>query len=220
MLLVAVLALVLVPAAMATSVLPLGTSDFTITGKQKSQWKGAKGLTAAIAVDDAGADYAYTVTIRAKGNKQLNRSVSRVVFGLSDASSVTVNGKALTGAKVATGSLSKVGGFSLPAAADFASFKVGGKKKIVLKFNSTDLPAESFLFIRGANVQAFASGDFASALVPTSDETTQPEDDVVDNGGGSEQEANVVPLPAAAWAGLSMLGGMGLIHRIRRSRTA
>jgi hypothetical protein len=209
-----VLGLILAPSSVSAETLLFGaskTNQFSLTGKTANLWKGQKGIVANWQVDEVSPGlYSYTYQINGKQGQLLNARASKVVVGVSDVSDVTVNGKALAASKIVSRTTSTV-------------LKTGGKK-MTISFLSYQMPQSSFLVVKGNKRQAVTTNlAFAAAIAPTTDEpqvVTDPEDDVETQQPIDEPQTAVVPLPMAGWAGLSMLGALGLGKYFRRRHEA
>mgnify|MGYP005848672789 CR=1 FL=1 len=169
----------------------LSNNDMVVQGQNRSLWTGKKGLTVRYTVSERDSGgFLATYKIAGKNNSKLRANLRRVSV-LTD-----------------TG-LQKV--------------EKRGKKATV-HINMAELPETSYLRVKGRQVRATALG-FPMGLAPVID----PDPD--SNGGGGNNNGGgggggggggsvVVPLPAAGWAGLATLGGMGLVGLARRRRSA
>lgn len=176
----------------------LKTSDLTFRGREANDWKGKKGMQVhwTLTANDDGS-YTQTYRITGRNNKRLRNAIQKVFVNTIP---------------VATASTD-----SNPRKRVSTAFNIKGKK-VSLSFTSDHLPKAGYLRIRGYRARAsFAPIHWNLASVidsePDGDPTTNPGGNP---GGGNPGDAVVVPVPAAAWTGMALLGGMAGVATLRR----
>jgi hypothetical protein len=180
----------------------LKTGDFNIQGANRNLWRGKQGLTVRWAVTDHGAgNYSYRYTVTGKNNKKLKHALKRVLVNNTSVSNAAIQNNAIGG---------------------LTAFKPkGNKKRITVAFNSSNAPDLGFLRIKGKGVRATANHTFN--ILPLIDDTLIDGPNPIGNGNGNGNgdgggDPSIVPVPAAAWAGMAMLGGLGAIRAARRRK--
>lgn len=177
----------------------LKTSDFKIQGPNKHMWKGKQGVLVRWSVTDNGGSYDYSFAAAGKNGKKLKVAAKRIV----------VQKNPVVGAAVP---LNTVGGLT--------KFETGFKKKINVNFTSDSAPSATWLKLKGKGIRASTRFNY-NILALIDDQIDDGPHDYPDDNDPRDNDnptASVVPVPAAAWAGMALLGGMGAIKTFRRKR--